>query len=349
MKLRLMIWIFVANAALAQTTGNPPSLKRPGERDSQQSAPTLQTRDGQAVLPPDEPIITIQGLCPAVTSPANNSSVPSTKECMIKMTKEQFNNLIKAFNPDNRTLTPAEQRKLAQAYVDILIFSEAAKSAGIDTSANFAEIIRVLRLKALADLYLTQLSTQSPTPSPDELEAYYQANREKYEAVKLGRVYIPKNNPDPQATAEQKQEYQKKAASVADDIQARATKGEAMDKLQKDAYTALGITATPPTTEMTVPRRGTLPPKLDQQVYSTKVGDVFRTDEANGYLILHVEKKEPPPLDSIKTELTQDIAHNKVEEKMKELKAPVHVTLDDRYFGPAPSAGPTLQQAVPPR
>jgi PPIC-type PPIASE domain len=210
-------------------------------------------------------------------------------------------------------------------------------------------VMRVLRLKTLADLYLNQLSAQLPAPSQQEIEAYYQANQEKYEAVQLGRIYIPKNAPDPQASTEQKQAYQKKAPEVVDDMEKRAAKGEPIDKLQKEAYTTLGISATPPNTEMNVPRRGTLPPKLDQQVFSTKVGDIFRADDASGYLIIHVDKKEPAPLDSIKEEISRDITRTKVDEKIKELKAPIHVTLDEKFFGQPPAKAPTLQQAVPPR
>lgn len=349
MTLLLAICIFMAAAALAQSASQPPSLKTPAERgQATPSAPSLQTRDGHGVVPPDEPIITIQGLCPAVTAPANNSSVPSTKECITKITNEQFSNLLKAFNSNKQPLSVADQRRLAESYVDILVFAEAAKSAGVENSPNFAEVMRVLRLKTLADLYLTQLPEQSPAPTEQEIQEYYQANQEKYESAKLGRIYIPKNNPDPQATADQKQAYLKKVTSVVDDVQARAAKGEPAAALQKDAYNTLGIIANPPNNEMTVPRRGTLPPRLDQQVFSTKVGEVFRADDANGYLIIRMEKKETPPLDSIKEEITRDIGRARVDAKIKELKAPVHVTLDEKYFGPTATA-PTLQQAVPPR
>lgn len=344
MTLRLMLCILATSAALAQTQTKP-TLQTPAERsNSNQTSPSLQNRQGQAVdLPPNAPVITVQGLCPAVTTPAKNAAVPSTKECKTIVTKEQFADLLKAFNPNNQPVTPADERKLAESYVDILVYSEAGKSAGVDKTANFEEVMRVLRLRTLADLYLQQLAEQYKNPSDQDLQSYYEANKGKYETFKLSRIYIPKNSPDTQAPLEQKQGYPSRAAQEANEIQERATKGEPMDQLQKAAYTALGITANPPSTEMNATRPGTLPPKLQDEVNSHKAGEVFRLDDVSGFLIFRVDKKEPAPLDSVKKELTQEIYRTKVSDKMKELKAPVHVQLDDSYFGPAPVANAPLQ------
>lgn len=355
MRLRLLICFLAATAALAQTS-NKPTLQTPAERSASQqnqnqpAPPTLQKRDEQpSEVPLDQAVITIQGLCPADTKPANNSAVPTTKECTMTMTRDQFGNLLKSFNTSNQPVSPADRRKLAESYVDILTFAEAGKAAGVESTPAFAEVMRVLRLKTLADLYLNQLAEQYRNPSQQEIEAYYQANQQKYEGAKLGRIYIPKNNPDPQATADQKQAYQKKVAQVADDMQARAGKGEPMDKLQKEAYTTLGITANPPNTEMNVARHGTIPPKLEQEVFSHNPGESFRLDDANGYLVYRMEKKETAPLETVKAEILRDILRSKMDEKIKELKAPVHTTLEEKYFGAAAPTAPTLGQPVPPK
>ena len=110
----LMICIFMATAAAMAQTSQPPTLKTPAERGQ---APSLQTRDGHGVVPADAPIITIQGLCPAVTTPADIASVPSVNECVTKMTNEQFTALMKAFNGNRQTPTLAEQRKLQVDYI----------------------------------------------------------------------------------------------------------------------------------------------------------------------------------------------------------------------------------------
>ncbi|HEY2113633.1 MAG TPA: peptidyl-prolyl cis-trans isomerase, partial [Candidatus Angelobacter sp.] len=255
---------------------------------------------------------------------------------------EQFDNLVKAFNSNNQPITQAQRRSLGEKYVELLVFSEAAQSAGVENTPTYAEVMRVLRLKTLGDLYLNQLAEQYRNPPEQEIEAYYQANQQKYEAAKLSRIYLPKNDPDPKATPEQKQDFQKKIQQVSDDVQARAAKGEDMAKLQKEAYTSLGITAAPPNTDLSLARHGTFPPKLDQEIFSHKAGEVFRSDDANGLMIYRVDSRQTSPLESVKAEISQQIFRQKMEAKTKELNAQVHAQYDEKYFGPPAPAGPPL-------
>ncbi|HEY7402002.1 MAG TPA: peptidyl-prolyl cis-trans isomerase [Candidatus Angelobacter sp.] len=347
--MRILIAFLIVTAVAfveAQTRNSrllPPALVQAAGTQSS-PAPTLKKPDERpGEVQPTQPVITVRGLCLAETGPAAKSAVPSTKDCVITVTKEQFDALLKAFNPRNDPLPPAARRQVAQAYVELLVFSEAAKAAGVENSQTYAEVMRVLRLKTLSDIYRTQLAEQYRNPSPAEMEAYYKENPSKFESAKLSRIYLPKNAPDPKATAEQKQAFQTKAQKLADDIQARAARNEAADALQKDVYAALGITGTPPTTEVNA-RRGMFPAKLDQEIFSHKAGDVFRSDDANGFVIYRVENRETAPMDSVKEEITREIFRRKMEEKQKELTGSVQANYDESYFGPpvAPNtpAGP---------
>lgn len=340
---RLIICTFIASVAMGQPPQSSPKKQAsPSPKPAATATPTPQAtppsllkRDEKpAELPPDAPVIQVRGLCPAETSPAITNTVPSTKDCNITVTKQQFDNLVKSFNTNNQAVSPAQRRGLGEKYVELLVFSEAAKAAGVENTPTYVEVMRVLRLKTLGDLYLNQLAEQYRNPSQQEIEAYYQANQQKFEGAKLSRIYIPKSDPDPQATAEQKQEFQKKALPLVDDIAARAAKGEEMSRLQKDAYVALGITAAPPSTDLSLARHGTFPPKLDQEIFSHKAGEVFRSDDGTGYMLYRVESRQTSPLESVKTEISQQIYRQKMEARTKELNSPVHADYDEKYFGP---------------
>jgi hypothetical protein len=353
---RLIICLFIASTALAQTPGankkqGSTATKAPAASPTptpQATPPSLLNRDEKpAELPPDAPVISIKGLCPAEEKPAVTNKVPSTSDCSMTVTKQQFDNLVKAFNTNNQNVTPAQRRNLGQSYVELLVFSEAAKAAGVGNSPTYAEVMRVLRMKTLADLYRNELAEQYRTPSEQEIEDYYKANQEKFEGAKLSRVFIPASDPDPQATAQKKADYLKKAQQVADDIQARAAKGEDMSKLQKEAYTTLAIAATPPTTDLSLARHGTFPPKIDQEIFSHKAGEVFRSDEGTGHMIYKVESKQTSPLDSVKAEIIQQLFRQKMEAKTKELNSAVHTDYNENYFGP-PAAPMQLKPPQPP-
>jgi parvulin-like peptidyl-prolyl cis-trans isomerase-like protein len=347
----LIICILLAITAAAQKPQSTPPKQAPAAPAATPSPspaghaapPSLLKRDEKpAEVPPNQPVISIKGLCPADTNVATNNKVPSTADCSMTVTKEQFDNLVKSFNSNNQPVTQAQRRGLAEKYVELLVFSEAGKSAGVENTPTYAEVMRVLRMKTLGDLYLNQLAEQYRNPPEQEIEAYYQANQQKYEAAKLSRIYLPKNDPDPKATPQQKQDFEKKVQTLSDDIQARAAKGEDMAKLQKEAYTSLGITAAPPNTELSMARHGMFPPKLDQEIFSHKAGEVFRSDETSGYMIYRVDSRQTSPLDSVKAEISQQLFREKMEAKTKELQAPVHAEFDDKYFGPPVKAGPPM-------
>ena len=353
---RLIICLFIASTALAQTPGatkkqGSTATKAPAASPTptpQATPPSLLNRDEKpAELPPDTAVISIKGLCPAEDKPAASNKVPSTSDCSMTVTKQQFDNLVKAFNTNNQNVTPAQRRNLGQSYVELLIFSEAAKAAGVENTPAFAEVMRVLRMRTLGDLYRNELAEQYRNPSEQEIEDYYKANQEKFEGAKLSRIFIPANDPDPQATAEKKADYEKKVKQVADDIQARAAKGEDMSKLQKAAYTELAIAATPPTTDLSVARHGTFPPKIDHEIFSHKAGDVFRSDEGTGHMIYKVESKQTGSLDSVKAEIIQQLFRQKMEAKTKELNSAVHTDYNETYFGP-PAAPMQLKPPLPP-
>ncbi|HET9285048.1 MAG TPA: peptidylprolyl isomerase [Candidatus Angelobacter sp.] len=340
----------VLSLAQTQSGQKPAPSQTPAPRGTPSTLPTLkQPQERAADIPPNHPVITIKGLCSADEAPATKTAVPSTKDCTIDVTKEQFDKLLKAFNPNSQAVTQAQLRQLGQSYVELLIFSEAGKAAGIQNTPAFTEVMRVLRLKTLGDLYRNDLAEKNRNPSDAEIEAYYKANEAKFQSAKLNRIYIPKNDPDPKATEAQKQAYQTKAKQVADDMQARASKGEAVDKLQKEAYNTLGITATPPNTEMTSVRHGVFPAPLDQEIFSHKAGDVFRSDDPNGFVIYHLESLQTASLDSVKPEISREIFRKKMDDKFKELTEPVKASYDEDYFGPpTPPAPAGLPQAPKP-
>jgi hypothetical protein len=75
---------------------------------------------------------------------------------------------------------------------------------------------------------------------------------------------------------------------------------------------------------------------------------VFRIEDANGYLVYRVDSRQALPLDSVKAEISQEIFRRKMDEKTKELNAPVHTTYNEQYFGPPVPAGTSAGQQTPP-
>src|SRR5215469_1262524 len=229
--------------AQRQTT-SPPTTPPPSA--SKTTAPSAPATDPSASVAPTEPVITAKGVCPyrPVTKAAAGAPKPVPVPCVTVVTKGQFEKLINAVSPSNQNVPPAMRRNLAQAYVELLAYAQAADKAGVDKDPKFIEVMRLVRMRTLADLYRRDLEEKYRTPPEADIQAYYNQNVQRYEEIKLTRIFIPAKNPSAQA----KDDLEKKAAQVAADMHDRAAKGEDMEKLQKEAYTTLGLTIAPPNT-----------------------------------------------------------------------------------------------------
>ena len=290
-----------------------------------------------------QPVITIHGLCPSTsaTAPKTAAKKGSAASCTTTITKAQLEKLIGALNTNNQPVTPQIRRQFAQNYVELLTFAAAAEKSGVD-DAKFADLMRFVRLRTLVTVYRAHLDEQYRKPPDQDVQAYYDANKSKYEEVKLSRIFIPAKN----TAAQDKDAAEKKAAEVAQDIHNRAQKGEEMDKLQKEAYTTLSLTISPPNTAMGTRRRGTLPKTEEDEIFALNPGDVSKVEQdASGYSIYKVESRDTIPLDKVKDEISRELAREKMEAKNKEINAGVHADLNESYFGP-PTPPPSV--ALPP-
>lgn len=259
--------------------------------------------------------------------------------CRTLVTKRQFDKLLDAVNSPPRAVTPAMRRGLAQLYVDLLTFNQAALKAGVDKDPNFAEVLRLQRMRLLKDFYNRNLEEKYRNPPASEIRAYYEKNLTKYEEIKLSRIFIPARNP----SAQTKDDWEKKAQQVANDIHDRAAKGEDFEKLQKEAFTTLGLTISPPSTAMGSHRRGTLPQQDEQGLFTLKAGEVSKLEaQPAGYIIYKIDSRQALSADQVKDEISRELFRQKMDSQLKAITAAIHADFNDQYFGPAAPPRPPV-------
>ena len=293
---------------------------------------TAAAKDAGAAVPPNEVVLTVHGACEAADGRVAGS-------CNTTLTKDQFEKLIAALNANNQPVPPAMKRNIAQAYTELMAMTKAAYAAGTENHPDFQIVMRVVRMRTLADLYRRELDERYRTPPMQDIEAYYKQNVPKFEEIKLSRIFIPAKNP---ATAN-KDDYDKKAAAVAAEMHDRAAKGEDMEKLQKEAYTSLGLTVAPPSSAVGARRRGMQPRAEEDELFSLSPGQVTAVkQEPAGYLIFKLESKQTLPLDQVKDEISHELYRQKMDQALKDVTATVKADLNEKYFG---SPEPPKQQA----
>lgn len=322
----------------AGTSANPsPGAASTTPAAKANPSPKSPQKQGEAAqVPPAEAVITIHGVCAVTPAGTKKAAAPQAGSgCVTKMTKAEFEKLLQSINPNNQQVPPNVRRSLAQRYVELLSFANAAEKAGVQKDPRFAERLRVQRLGTLAELYRLSLEEKYKNPPQSEIEAYYNQHKGDFEQAKLQRIYIPKNDLSAKSnTPEQKAAFQKKAEQLANDIQSRAAKGEDMEKLQKEVYTTLGLTGNPPSTEIGAIRKGSLKPDDEKQIFALNPGGVYKSDEPSAVVIYKLISKDTLGLDAAKQEISQLLFRRKMEDKMKEITGSVKADYDDKYFGP---------------
>jgi PPIC-type PPIASE domain len=283
-----------------------------------------------ADLASSDPVITIHGLCSGAASGKGKSS-----DCTTVVTKQQFDAVVSSLNSLGAPLLPMQRRVVAEGYASTLLNYEAAKKAGVERDPRFAEVMRLARMRAMGDMYRALELEKAQKVSPQQIQAYYKNNTDKFEELTLRRVTLPRFN---QANLKD-EAFAAKALKLANEIHDRMVKGEDLDKLQKEAFDALGLRDAPGT-KMGPVRRGLYAPDQEKQLFALKPGEVTEViQQASAIIIFKLEGRETPSLEKSKNEIAQILTKQNLEKQEQARSKSIHVDYNERYVGPAQASG----------
>ena len=325
----LTAWLALAiqTAPATPTTSSAANAQNPSAAAANPSTPS--TKD--AAVAPSAPVITIHGLC-AGHETANGKSDAA---CTTVVTRQQFDAVINGLSALGPSLLPTQRRSVAEGYATTLLNYEAAKKAGLERDPRFTEVMRLARMRALGDMYSVFLKEKARKVSPQEIQDYYTSNIANFEELTMCRVILPRRN----AANLNDEDYAAKARSLANDIHDRAAKGEDMDKLQKEAFAALGL-KDPPTTRMGVVRRGVYAIDQEKQLFALKPGEVTKiVEQPSSFIIFKLEGRETPSLEKSKDEIVRRLVQQHLDKQEQASKNAVQIDYNEQYVGPGqPSA-----------
>ena len=349
----LLTSLLAGTCAFAQAAGAPAGQASPGATGSQTSAPAVGQQPvlGPDSVAPNATVVEVRGICPNSVDPAKADS------CKMVITKEQFQAMLAGMNVTAQVSSPPAMRSFAESYVQLLALANAGEKSGIDKDPRFQELLRIARVRSLAEAYRRSLDEKYANPSPEEIEAYYQQNITKYEVLKVERIIMPSVNPSRAPAA--RAEFEKKFQQLASEIRERAARGEETQKLQDEAYKALGLPSSPKT-DLGMKRRGTLPASIEKDLFALKPGEVTRLEaELSGLNVYKVRSRDTVPLQFVKDEIVRDLHQKNMETAIKSVTGAVHADLNQQFFGsptgvgggpikrPPQSSAPTLPQGGP--
>ncbi len=337
----------------------------PGAPPPQQPA---QVPDTSATVPPDAPVITVKGVCPAQPKPAQKGAAATTAakpaaiaDCKTVLTKAEFEKLAGGLSPN---MTPQLRRQLASLLPRLIAMSSEAKKRGLDKTPRYEQTLRFAKMQILTQELQRSIQDEAAKVSPEEIAKYYKDHPDAYEQYSVERLFVPrtkqmeneiteeKDQKDSKPTEEQlkaQQEEQKtqqaaaeqEMTKLAEDLRTRAAAGEDFMKLQKEAFAAAGMKIESPTVSLPKIRRTGLPPG-HAAVFDLKVGEVSQViNDSGGHYFYRLTSKETLPLDQVKDEIHNLRQNQNARDMMDKLNNSFHVETNEAYFGPGGLGGST--------
>jgi bifunctional DNA-binding transcriptional regulator/antitoxin component of YhaV-PrlF toxin-antitoxin module len=348
-------------AGLAYGQAAPPATPPAAGAKAEPNASAVPDKAPEVKAGPDDAVIMLKGLCADSTQQGD--------ACKTVITRAQFERVVDALQPG---MPPAMRRQLATRYAWMLKMSTAAEKRGLDKEPKYDEMVRFARMQILAQQLSGALREDASKVSDEDVENYYKKNAPSYEEATFARIFVPrakqipppvvtpkagakagtgtgpKTSANQPPTAAQQKAAEEAMTKVADDLRARAVKGEDPDKLQKEAYAAAGVAGNAPNTRMEKVRGTTLPAN-HRAVMDLKPGEVSEViSDPNGpRYIYKLISKETLALDAVKPEIRSLISSQRYRDSMQSFQS--DVDLNDAYFGASknPALPPASKGAKP--
>jgi peptidyl-prolyl cis-trans isomerase C len=336
MSCRWLVWFMISlSMAMGQTA-------KPGPGDQGLSRNDAGSASHQ--VPPDTPVITIQGVCDNGFS--DKSAVASSpdvrdKNCRTVVTRAQFEKLVDALLP---VAPPAAKRKFANDYPENLLFAEKARQTGLDKDPDFEESLKFTILRALSTEFVKHAQDQARDISDADIEKVYKEHPELFLKIDLLRIYVPKEK-EPPSQNQTRAAVEAEMRAVAEKIRAQAAAGGDFEQLQEEAYKDAGM-SDPPEVNVGEQTRGTMSLDYQKAAFELEPGQVSQVVLSPiGFHIFKISSKKMVPLSEAKPILQSLRFRETIAAAKKNLKW----ELNEEYFKvPPPQAPQNQAQQNPP-
>lgn len=308
-----------------------------------------------ATVPPDAPVIRIEGLCsgaPSSTKPgtkskttgspdstaggSSNKSVPPSPDCEAIITRTQYDKLASVVAPKQE---PPATVQLAHFYATQMVYAEKARELGLDKQPRFEEVLKFTYLQVLARAFTNEMQQKANAKADAEFDQYFKQHPEEFELASVLQISIPKKKlePDPDQAGETPAPKATNAPdpdalkAEADKIRARAVAGEDFEKLETEVYTFAGDPDSAPDTDMGANTRADLG-QFGNDIFALQPGQVSQIlSAAEAWHIFKLVSKETmSPEDGKKR-----IAAKFMKETMESVNRSTNPQFNEAYFGPA--------------
>ncbi len=283
------------------------------------------------------------------STPANAAAAPKTssvspgervilKVGSLKITQAVFEQWIADLEAQQG---PADlsRKKLGDNYASLLMLSQQAIDNHLDTSPEVVRQLAIDRMQILSNAEFARLKEKA-APTPEQINAYYQAHLADYDEVHIRRVFIwsteDKANGVHKLTPEQ-------AKALADEVRKALSSGGDVDKvIQATPHSDTDVVAD---AQPLVFQRGDLPEKMNTAAFSLKQGGWTEFSDVPGiYVFIQLVATSRRDLSDVKPQIVKKLQAEKLLEELDAVKKDTGIWMDEEYFASkAPVPASTTQ------
>ncbi len=309
-----------------------------------QKAGQVSTGASVSEVPPDTPIITINGLCANDLITANMPTLltqrpDSTTEkavdpgCKTVITRGQYEKLVTGIGGKPK---PGGPPNFARQLIDMLLFTQKARETGADATTA-QEKLRYSYLQSMAQMTMVQMQRQATDITDADAEKYFQEHPERFVRMHLQQISVPKHKSHDDQTSPTKADpaEEEEMHQLALKIQKEAAAGGNIDKLEERAYKAAHDPSVPET-DLGEPVAEEVPPEFRKLIFDLQPGQVsVVVANDHEYLIYKcVERHTVPPAERKKL-----YGWLRMRDSKRALQDMVQTQFNPQYFEVTPVKG----------
>jgi peptidyl-prolyl cis-trans isomerase C len=251
-----------------------------------------------------------------------------------KYTAAEIDKLIATLPPQVQQNARMQPTVLGQFFVYQQLAADAEKD-GLDKLEPWKSALDFQRLQILAN---AQLTTHSNTiqVTPEEQEAYYKKNADKYRQAKVRVIYISFNpSPDKTGAEASKLPTEAVAKTKVEDLRKQILAGGDFAKLARE-YSDDKTSASKDGDFGIIKRGSNYPDAVKNAVFALQAGQVSEpVRQPNGFYLIRVDEFNTEPFNDVSMQIFQEVKQQRFNEWVSSIQAQYKVKVENQaYFTP---------------
>lgn len=277
-----------------------------------------------------------------VTAPDTSNITPDTVVLTIgtqTLTRAQFESLLAALEANGRPArTEAQKRQVAEQYAELEVMVQEARRRKLDQDPDVKQMMSIQSDSVLATTLAKRISEDTHFTELD-LRSYYDAHKNDFEEAKGGHILIRFKGSRVPLKPNEKDLTQEEALAKAEDLRKQIVAGADFATVAKaqsdDAGTAVKGG------DLGTFSKGQMVAAFDQAAFAVPVGQVSEPVKTQfGYHLIKITERTSKSFEEARPQIEKDLKPQMTREAVAQIKAHTAVTLNDVYFGGAPTSGP---------